>query len=429
MKKIDIINLGCSKNLVDAENLYTQLKSNGVSVRMNPDISDGEITIINTCGFIGDAKEESVDTILEALEKKRLDSQAKVFVMGCLSERYKQELTADIPEVDGYYGVNDIARIVTDLGFGYQQERSLLRMHSTPTHYAYLKIAEGCDRNCAFCAIPMIRGKQISKSREDLVAEAKYLASTGVKELILISQELTRYGIDLYKKPQLVGLLEDLNQVDGIEWIRLHYTYPNLFGDDLISAIADLDKVCHYLDMPFQHFSDKMLTMMKRGHTAAEAFGLIERIRKSIPDLALRTTLLVGHPGEDRGAFRELTHAVETLRFDRLGVFTYSHEEGTHAWAHYKDEIPDEVKQERADQIMLIQQNISGEINEDKVGQVMRVLIDRKEQDYLIGRTQYDSPEIDNEVLIKASNKVKIGSFIEVKMTDATEFDLVGEPV
>ncbi|MEA1875885.1 MAG: 30S ribosomal protein S12 methylthiotransferase RimO [Bacteroidota bacterium] len=427
MKKIDIINLGCSKNLVDAEFLYTQLKANGIEVRLNPETTDANTLIINTCGFIGDAKEESINAILEAVDLKKQSHNSHLVVMGCLSQRYKTELKNEIPEVDALYGVNEIPAIVRDLGYQYFHDKLLHRLHSTSDHYAYLKIAEGCDRNCAFCAIPMIRGKQISKSVDKLVEEAKYLSDHGVKELILISQELTRYGIDIYKRPELVKLLDELQKINGIEWIRLHYTYPNLFGDDLIDIMAGSSIICHYLDIPFQHFNDKVLTMMKRGHSKADGLELIQKIRSKIPDIALRTTMLVGHPGEDEKAFNELYDAVQEIRFDRLGVFTYSHEEGTHSFKNYEDSIPPVTKRERADKLMKLQQSLSLDYNENRVGTVLKVLIDKHEGEYFVGRTQYDSPEIDNEVLIKdKDNNIKVGSFFDVKITDATEFDLYG---
>ncbi len=428
MRKIDIINLGCSKNLVDAEFLYTQLKANGVAVRLNPENASGDVIIVNTCGFIGDAKEESIEAILEAVAKKNINPNTKVVVMGCLSERYKSELELEIPEVEKFYGVNDLKSIITDLGYKFEHEKVLSRMHSTLSHYAYLKIAEGCDRACAFCAIPHIRGRQISKPVNDLIEEARFLSDQGVKELILISQELTRYGIDIYKKPELVRLIKQLNKISGIEWIRLHYTYPNQFNEDLINVIADSEKVCNYLDMPFQHFNDRILTMMKRGHSKKDSLLLIDQIRKAIPDIALRTTLLVGHPGEDEAAYNELFSVVQDLRFDRMGVFTYSHEENTFAFDNYQDKISTKIKQERADRLMQLQQGISLEINEAKINTKQKVLIDKLEGEYYVGRTEYDSPEIDNEVLIKEDNvPLEIGSFIEVKITEAREFDLFGK--
>jgi len=427
MKNIDIINLGCSKNLVDAEFLYTQLKANGIQVRLNPEATDADTLIINTCGFIGDAKEESINTILEAVGVKSQRPDSKLIVMGCLSQRYRTELNNEIPEVDAFYGVNEIPAIIRDLGYQYFHDKLVHRLHSTADHYAYLKIAEGCDRSCAFCAIPMIRGKQISKPINKLVDEAKYLSDQGVKEMILISQELTRYGIDIYNRPELVKLIDELEKINGIEWIRLHYTYPNLFGDDLINVMTRSAKICHYLDIPFQHFNDKVLSIMKRGHTKADGLELIQRIRLKIPDIALRTTILVGHPGEDEKAFRELYDTVKEIRFDRLGVFTYSHEEGTHSFKKYDDNIPSETKRERADEIMKLQQGISLTYNENRVGTIQNVLIDKHEGEYFVGRTQYDSPEIDNEVLIKDSEEeISIGSFFDIKITEATEFDLFG---
>ena len=427
MKNIDIINLGCSKNLVDAEFLYTQLKANGIQVRLNPETTDADTLIINTCGFIGDAKEESINTILEAVGVNKNKPDSHLIVMGCLSQRYRAELNKEIPEVDALYGVNEIPAIIRDLGYQYFHDKLVHRIHSTTDHYAYLKIAEGCDRNCAFCAIPMIRGKQISEPINKLVEETKFLADHGVKELILISQELTRYGIDIYKRPELVQLLSELEKINGIEWIRLHYTYPNLFGDDLIDIMADSSKICHYLDIPFQHFNDKVLSFMKRGHTKDDGLKLIQKIRSRIPDIALRTTMLVGHPGEDEKAFSELYDAVKEIRFDRLGVFTYSHEEGTHSFINYDDSIPAETKRERADKLMRLQQGISLEYNESRVGGIQKVLIDKHDGNYFVGRTQYDSPEIDNEVLIKDSeNGISIGSFFDIKITDAAEFDLYG---
>lgn len=427
MRQIDILNLGCSKNLVDAEALYTQLKANGLKVRLNPEVTQAETIIVNTCGFIGDAKEESIQAILEAVGVKQDKPATQVIVMGCLSQRYREDLRKEIPEVNAFYGVNEIPAIVKDLGYQYFHDKLVHRLHSTSNHYAYLKIAEGCDRKCAFCAIPLIRGKQISQPIEDLVKEARFLADQGVKELILISQELTRYGIDLYKRPELVQLLDKLEAIEGIEWIRLHYTYPNLFGNDLIEKMADSSKICHYLDIPFQHFNNEVLAYMKRGHTKEDGLELIHKIRQKIPDIALRTTMLVGHPGEDDSAFQELYETVKQIRFDRLGVFTYSHEEDTHSFLHYRDEVPANLKRERADLLMKLQQGISLEENEGRIGKTYKVLIDKQEGDYYIGRTQYDSPEIDNEVLIPLGKTVlHAGSFFEVKITDATEFDLIG---
>jgi len=428
---IDIINLGCSKNLVDAEVLQTQLRSNGVEVRINPSPVTAPTVIINTCGFIGDAKEESIDTILETIQHKGGEGGLeKVYVMGCLSQRYKIDLQKEIPEVDGYYGVDQVSELVKDLGLSFYNDLFEKREQSTPGHFAYLKIAEGCNRSCAFCSIPIIRGRQVSRSIESLVEESEYLANHGTKEIILIAQDLSSYGTDLYKKPALVELVRELEKVQGLEWIRLHYTYPNLFPDELIELISNSDKICNYLDIPFQHISDKMLKTMRRGHNRADSLELISKLRNSMPDLALRTTILVGHPGETEEDFEELVGFVKETRFDRLGVFTYSHEEGTYAYNNYKDDVPQEIKSQRASRIMDIQQEISAEINAAKVGNTARVLIDRQEDDYYIGRTQYDSPEVDNEILIRANgNVLKIGTFFDIKITDSEEFDLYGEVI
>ena len=428
MPSIDIINLGCSKNLVDAEVLQTQLRSNGIEVRINPNPVTAPTVIINTCGFISDAKEESIDTILNTIQHKGgEDGLEKVYVMGCLSQRYKIDLQKEIPEVDGYYGVDQVSELVRDLGLSCYNDLFEKREHSTPGHYAYLKIAEGCNRSCAFCSIPIIRGKQVSRSVESLVEETKHLVQDGTKELILIAQDLSSYGIDLYKKPYLVELVRELENVDGLEWIRLHYTYPNNFPDELIELIASSEKICKYLDIPFQHISDNMLKKMRRGHGRADSIELIKKLRKSIPDLALRTTILVGHPGETEEDFEELLDFIRDVRFDRLGVFTYSHEEGTYADKNYHDDIPQEVKAARASKVMEIQQEISAEINAKKPGSIERVLIDRLEDGFYIGRSQYDSPDIDNEILIPADeNDLKVGTFFDIKITSAEEFDLYG---
>ncbi len=425
MQRIDIINLGCSKNLVDAENLLTQLRANGVQVSLNPEELTAETVIVNTCGFISDAKEESIDTIVQAAGYTSSSNTRNLIVMGCLSQRYREDLKRELPEVDRLYGVNEIDRIVRDLGFTYQQDKMLMRMHSTSSHYAYLKIAEGCDRNCSFCAIPAIRGKQVSIRIEDLVAQARFLVEHGVKELMLISQELTRYGIDLYGKPSLINLLQQLEEIPGLEWIRLHYTYPNLFGHDLIDYMKQSTKVCHYLDIPFQHFNDEVLSYMRRGHTKAEGLNLIADLRAALPDIALRTTILVGHPGETEAAFQELLEALAEIRFDRLGVFTYSHEEETYAFLHFEDHIDDAEKQARADQVMNLQQEISLSKNEARIGTHLMVIVDRQEGDHYIGRSQFDSPEVDNEVIIDSEGqKLEIGSFFAVNISDASEFDL-----
>ncbi len=431
MPAIDIINLGCSKNLVDAEVLQTQLRYNGVQVRINPSPVTAPVVIINTCGFIGDAKEESIDTILNTIQHKGGEGGLeKVYVMGCLSQRYKIDLQKEIPEVDGYYGVDQVSDLVMDLGFSYHHDLFEKREQSTAGHFAYLKIAEGGNRSCAFCSIPLIRGRQISRSIESLYEEASFMAAKGTKEIILIAQDLSSYGLDLYKKASLVKLVRELDKIQELDWIRLHYTYPNLFPDELIELIASSDKICNYLDIPFQHISDNMLKIMKRGHSRTDSLELIQKLRSNIPDLALRTTILVGHPGETEADFNELVEFVKDIRFDRLGVFTYSNEEGTHAFKNYKDDIPQELKAERAARIMDIQQEISAEINSEKVGSTMRVLIDRLDNDFYIGRSQYDSPEVDNEILIPASEIIlEIGTFFDVQITASEEFDLYGKVV
>ena len=431
MQAIDIINLGCSKNLVDSEVLLTQLRSNGVDVRINPEQVNAPAVIINTCGFIGDAKEESINTILETIRHKGGEGELKkVYVMGCLSQRYKIDLQKEIPEVDEYYGVDQISELVRDLGFQYKQDMFEKREHSTPGHYAYLKIAEGCNRSCAFCSIPIIRGRQVSRSIESLVKEASFLAQNGTKELLLIAQDLSGYGTDLYKKPALVELVSELEKIEEIHWIRLHYTYSHRFPDELIELIARSEKVCNYLDIPFQHISNNMLKKMRRGHKRSDSMDLISRLRDRIPDLALRTTVLVGHPGETEADFKELVEFVKEVRFDRLGVFTYSHEEGTHAYREYEDDVPQAVKNERAAMIMEIQQGISAEKNAEVIGTRLKVLVDRMENDFYIGRSQYDSPEVDNEILIPVSeNALEIGTFFDIKITSAEDFDLFGEKV
>jgi ribosomal protein S12 methylthiotransferase len=429
LQSIDIINLGCSKNLVDSEVLQTQLRSNGIKVRINPSIVTASTVIINTCGFIGDAKEESIETILDTVQHKG-DILKKVYVMGCLSQRYRIDLKKEIPEVDGFYGVEQIDQLVKDLGFKYYPENFEKRDHSDPGHFAYLKIAEGCNRSCAFCSIPLIRGRQVSRSIESLVKEAGHLAGKGTKELILIAQDLSSYGIDLYKKPILTELVRELEKIMGLEWIRLHYTYPNLFPDSLIELIAKSEKVCNYLDIPIQHISDNMLKIMRRGHTREDSIRLIGRLRDKIPDLSLRISLLVGHPGETEEDFAELRDFVLQTEFDRLGVFTYSHEEGTYADKHYKDDIPVDVKNARASEIMEIQQEISARKSESRVGQVLKVLIDRREGEFYVGRSQYDSPEVDNEILIPfGKGELENGTFFDVKIISAEDFDLYGEVV
>lgn len=423
---IAVVTLGCPKNLVDSENLMGSLKAADVNVQHGYS-RKADILIINTCGFIQDAKEESIDAILEAVEHKKHGRVQKVLVMGCLSQRYASDLQKEIPEVDKFYGVNDLKEIINDLNFESRYELYGERLLTTPDHYAYLKIAEGCDRTCSFCAIPLIRGKNISRSIESLLQEAETLAARGVKELILIAQDLTWYGLDIYKKRMLAPLLSDLVKMNGIEWIRLHYTYPAAFPVDVLDVMASEPKICKYLDIPFQHINGELLSSMRRGITKKETYDLIETIRNKIPGIALRTSLMVGYPGETKKHFQELMDFVRDVRFERLGVFTYSEEDGTRA-AALKNSVPKLVKQERAEQIMMVQQEISAEINNAKIEKVFKTIIDGNENGFYYGRTEFDSPEIDNEVLISTANaKLEIGSFYNVLIKDSVEFDLYGD--
>ncbi|KPL14190.1 MAG: ribosomal protein S12 methylthiotransferase RimO [Bacteroides sp. SM23_62] len=426
-RKINVITLGCSKNLVDSEVLMRQIDAHKIEVEHDSSDSDAGTVIINTCGFIRDAKQESIDTILEYVREKEEGRIERLFVMGCLSERYKSELAKEIPEVDQYFGVNDIRQVISRLGGDLKMEFLGERKLITPAHYAYLKISEGCDRKCSFCAIPLIRGRQQSKSIEALVRETELLVEKGVKELILIAQDLTSYGTDLYGKRELPGLLEALAGVPGLPWIRLHYTYPAAFPEEILYQIRDFDNICNYLDIPFQHISDKVLSKMHRGITRNETLRLLEKIRTIIPGAAIRTTLLTGHPGEGEKAFSELVEFVQTARFERLGVFTYSEEEGTWGAANLQDDIPEAVKLLRLEELMQIQQYISLSINEKRVGDTRKVLIDRREGDYFIGRTEFDSPEVDNEVLIETKNALVAGEFTDVTFTRAEPFDLYGK--
>lgn len=425
-KYIHIITLGCSKNLVDSEHLMHQIELSGYTVSHNSDNIQSGIVIINTCGFILDARQESIDTILEFVQAKLDGKIQNVYVIGCLSQIYKEQLKKEIPEVDQYFGVNNVKDILINLGIGFHNEQVSERFQSTPRHFAYLKISEGCDRKCTFCSIPSIRGKHISLPIQELTLESKKLAANGVKELILIAQDLTYYGIDNYNKRKLADLLDELVTIEGIEWIRLHYAYPHHFPMDVINSMKRYSKICKYLDIPFQHISDKMLKIMRRGNNKEQALELIQAIRENVPDIALRTTLLVGHPGETEKEFIELLDFVKYTRFDRLGVFPYSHEEHSIGYNEFKDEIPKEVKVSRMDAIMQAQMVISTEINRSKIGKKFNVLIDRTESDFWIGRTEYDSPEVDNEVLIPISNHLKIGEFFNVLITDANEYDLIG---
>ena len=424
--KINVVTLGCSKNVYDSEVLMGQLKANDKEVVHE---EEGNIVVINTCGFIANAKEESVNTILEYVQKKEVGAVDKVFVTGCLSERYKPDLQNEIPNVDEYFGTSELPGLLKALGADYKHELIGERLTTTPKNYAYLKIAEGCDRPCSFCAIPLMRGKHKSTPIEELVTEAEKLAGKGVKELILIAQDLTYYGLDLYKKRNLAELLEALVKVEGIEWIRLHYAFPTGFPMDVLDVMNKEPKVCNYLDIPLQHISDRILKSMRRGTTEAKTTKLIKEFRAAVPEMTIRTTLIVGYPGETEEDFEILKNWVIAMRFERLGCFTYSHEENTHAYT-LVDDVPEEVKQERANIIMEIQSQISWELNQHKVGETFRCIIDRKEGNYFIGRTEFDSPDVDNEVLIDATKHyVKQGEFVNLKITEAADFDLYGEPV
>lgn len=422
--KINVVTLGCSKNVYDSEVLMGQLKANGKTVAHE---EEGNIVVINTCGFIENAKEESVNTILDFVQKKDAGDVDKVFVTGCLSERYKPDLIKEIPDVDQYFGTTELPQLLKALGADYKHELIGERLTTTPKNYAYLKIAEGCDRPCSFCAIPLMRGKHRSTPIEDLVVEARKLAANGVKELILIAQDLTYYGLDLYKKRNLAELLKALVTVDGIEWIRLHYAFPTGFPLDVLDVMKNEPKICNYLDIPLQHISDKILKSMRRGTTQAKTTKLLQQFREAVPNMAIRTTLIVGYPGETEEDFQTLKQWVEAMRFERLGCFTYSHEENTHAY-NLVDDVPQEVKQARANDIMELQSQISWGLNQAKIGQTLRVVIDRKEGQYFVGRTEFDSPDVDNEVLIDASKVyLKTGEFATVTITEAADFDLYAE--
>ena len=425
---IDIITLGCSKNLVDSEKLMRQLEANGYKVTHDSPNPQGEIAVINTCGFIGDAKEESINMILEFCEAKEEGRLKKLYVMGCLSERYLKELEVEIPQVDKFYGKFNWNELLADLGKEFHDEMAIERTLTTPKHYAYLKISEGCDRSCAYCAIPIITGKHTSRPMEEIIDEVKLLVSQGVKEFQIIAQELTYYGVDLYKSQKLPELIEKIAQVPGVEWIRLHYAYPTHFPEDLFRVMRENDNVCKYMDIALQHISDNMLTRMRRNVSKSETYDLIEKFRKEVPGIHLRTTLMVGFPGETEEDFEELKEFVQKARFDRMGAFAYSEEEGTYAAENYEDSIPQEVKQARLDELMALQQEISADLSHSKIGQEFKVIIDRKEGEYYIGRTQFDSPEVDPEVLIKADGKrLFSGRFYQVRITNADDFDLFGE--
>ncbi|MEI7829134.1 MAG: 30S ribosomal protein S12 methylthiotransferase RimO [Prolixibacteraceae bacterium] len=425
-KSINVVTMGCSKNLVDSELFLSQMAANGYKVVHDGGVQDARMVAINTCGFILDAKEESINTILEFVEAKKNGDIDKIFVFGCLTERYKDDLIKEIPEVDGFYGKFQVKKMVEDLKAEYRMSLSHQRYQTTPAHYAYLKISEGCNRQCSYCAIPRMTGKHRSIPMEELVKEATDLAGKGVKELLVIAQDLSYYGIDLYQEQKLAELTEKLAAITGIEWIKLHYAYPTKFPYDLLPVMCNNKNVAKYLDIALQHCSDHMLKLMRRNITQAETIALIKRIREEVPGIHIRTTLLVGHPGETEEDFEALKKFVRDMRFERLGVFPYSHEEDTFAGETYEDIIPQEVKMARAEEIMAIQQEIAYEINRQKIGSVLMVVIDRKEEDYFVGRTEYDSPEVDGEVLI-SNSKLKIGQFYQVRITDAEEFDLHGE--
>ena len=422
---IDIITLGCSKNLVDSEKLMRQLEANGYHVTHDSASPEGEIAVINTCGFIGDAKEESINTILEFCQAKEEGLLNKVYVMGCLSERYLKELQEEIPQVDKFYGKFNWDDLLADLGKAYKPECRIQRHLTTPSHYAYLKISEGCDRRCAYCAIPIITGRHISRPMDEILDEVRMLVAQGVKEFQVIAQELTYYGVDLYKRQALPELIERMAEIPGVEWIRLHYAYPTNFPLDLLKVMREHKNVCNYLDIALQHVSDNMLQRMHRHVSKQDTYNLISRIREEVPGIHLRTTFMVGFPGETEEDFEELKEFVRWAKFDRMGAFPYSEEEGTYSANHYKDDIPEETKQHRLDEIMAIQQEVSAELNTKKVGQVLPIIIDREEGDYYVGRTEFDSPEVDLEVLIsKSEGTLEAGSFYHVQITDAAEFDL-----
>ena len=427
--KINVVTLGCSKNIYDSEVLMGQLKASNKEVVHEDEKEEGHVVVINTCGFIGKAKEESVNTILHFARKKELGEIDKLFVTGCLSERYKDDLEKEIPDVDSYFGTHDLPNLLKALGADYKHELIGERLTTTPKHYAYLKIAEGCDRPCSFCAIPLMRGKHVSTPIGDLVTETEKLAAKGIKELILIAQDLTYYGLDIYKKRALADLLKELAKVEGIEWIRLHYAFPTGFPLDVLEVMKAEPKICNYLDIPLQHINTELLSSMKRGTTAEKTRKLLEEFRAKVPDMAIRTTFILGYPGETEAQFEELKQFVKDSRFDRMGCFAYSHEENTGAYS-LKDNVPEKVKQKRVSELMEIQSQISFELNQEKVGKVFRCIFDRKEGNFFIGRTEFDSPDVDNEVLVDAAKHfIQIGKFIDIRIFEANDFDLFGEPV
>jgi ribosomal protein S12 methylthiotransferase len=421
--------LGCSKNIFDSEVMMAQLKGNNFEVEHESTSDDSEIVIINTCGFIDNAKEESINTIVQYADAKAAGLVSKVYVTGCLSERYKEDLEKEIPEVDAYFGTRELPRLLKTLKADYKHELVGERLLTTPNHFAYFKIAEGCDRPCSFCAIPLMRGKHVSTPIEDLVKQAKSLAAKGVKELMLIAQDLTYYGLDIYKKRALADLLEALSDVEGIEWIKLHYAFPSGFPMDVLDVMKAKPNICNYLDMPLQHGSTSMLKAMRRGITREKTEELVNNIREAVPGIAIRTTLIAGYPGETEEDFQEMLQFVKEMRFERLGIFTYSHEENTHAH-NFEDDVPEQVKRERADKVMEIQSDISFDLNQEKIGKTYKVLFDRVEGEYFIGRTEYDSPEVDNEVLVKKADFfVRLGDYANVKITSAEHYDLFGDVV
>jgi len=426
--KVNVVTLGCSKNLVDSEVLLTQLKGNQIEATHEAQTDDANIIVVNTCGFIGDAKQESIDTILRYADAKEEGAIDKLYVTGCLSHRYKDDLEKEIPAVDAFFGTMELPGLLKRFNADYKHELLGERINVSSPHYAHLKISEGCDRPCSFCAIPLMRGKHVSIKIEDLVKQAEHLAKNGVKELLLIAQDSTYYGLDIYGERKLAELMSQLSEVEGIEWIRLHYAFPANFPQDVLEVMADKSNICNYLDIPLQHGSTAMLKAMRRGITREKTEILIKDIRTKVPGIALRTTLIVGYPGETEDDFEEMLKFVEESRFERLGVFAYSHEEDTHAY-NFENDVPEEVKQERVNAVMELQEQISLELNQQKIGKVFKVLIDRMESGQFVGRTEFDSPEVDNEVLINAeSHYLRVGDFAQIKITDATEFDLTGEP-
>ena len=428
-EKINIVTLGCAKNIVDSEVLLTQLKGNDKMAYHQRDDINPDIVIVNTCGFIDHAKQESIDTILSYAKKKETGSIKKLFVTGCLSQRYKENLEKDIPEVDGFYGTRDLPELLKNFQAKYRNELLGDRVITTDSHYAYLKISEGCDRPCSFCAIPIMRGKHRSKTIEDLVLETKNLVRNGVKEIIVIAQDSTYYGLDIYGKRKLPELLKTLSDIEGLDWIRVHYAYPSGFPLEIIKVMRDRENICNYLDIPLQHGSTEILKLMRRGITREKTDALIKDIRDINPEISIRTTLIAGHPGEEERHFQEMYEFVERNRFDRLGVFTYSHEEGTHSHS-YEDDVPETLKRKRYNQIMSLQQDISQELNNNKIGKTFKVLIDRGDKNNYFGRTEFDSPEVDNEVIIPAEDfHLRVGEFYDVKITSASDYDLIGEVI